>query len=115
MNILSITSLLPIPGVDNSNDFLIPLYKNLKKLFPSSNVYFIRSNKYNPFNKESLRIVRLKQYQTGEFPVKIYPYLSTYRFQNIHLILAFTLFYLNKKSIAKFLKKLIIVIFGLKN
>jgi glycosyltransferase involved in cell wall biosynthesis len=104
MNILSISGILPIPGIRKENDFLIPLFESFKKKFPDTKIFFILPNKYNPFIKETVSIIKLKKYMLNNFPVSIYPYISSFRFQNIHAILAYTSFYLNINKIRNFLK-----------
>lgn len=105
MNILSISGVLPIPGIRIENDFLIPLYDSYKKLYANDNISFILPNKSNPLNRESVKVIKHRYYSLNDFTVNIIPYLSTWRFQNLHSILAYSSFFLNKRFLKKYLKQ----------
>lgn len=104
MNILSITGILPIPGVTKSNDFLIPLYTAYKNRFPDANVFLFRLEKYVPFSRNNAKYNDLKNYELGGFPVKLLRYFSIWRHQNIHSIVSsYTAWFLNRKLISDFI------------
>lgn len=105
MNILSITGILPIPGIDRSNDFLIPLYTAYRKKYPRDNVTFIRPTSYKPFSKLNKQLNGLKSYELHGFNITLLRYFSTWRYAIIHSIIAsYTSFYFNKRKIIRFIK-----------
>ncbi|MBN2612170.1 MAG: glycosyltransferase [Bacteroidales bacterium] len=109
MNILSISSILPIPGYLRINDFVFEFYSHYKKEFKLDKIYFIHPIKYsNKFIRKILRensdnegIYQIKSYKYDNFNITIFKYLSIQRFKNLHSLLSNTLFLLNKKKIEK--------------
>jgi glycosyltransferase involved in cell wall biosynthesis len=107
MNILSISSILPVPGYRKTNDFVFEFYKHYLKKFNQDSVSFILPIKYsNRFIKRILndnskedKIRRLKQFFYNNFKVDVLTFLSTWHFANLHALLSFTLFFFNRKYI----------------
>ena len=105
MNILSITGILPIPGINRSNDFLIPLFTAYRKKYPGDNVTFIRPTPFKPFSRLNKQLNGLKSYELHGFNITLLPYFSTWRYANLHSIIAsYTSFFFNKRIIMRYLK-----------
>jgi len=105
MNILSITGILPITGIDRSNDFLIPLYTAYRKKYPGDKITFIRPTSFKPFSKLNKQLNGLRSYELNGFKITLLPYFSTWRYANLHSIIAsYTSFYFNKRKITRYLK-----------
>lgn len=106
MNILSITGILPIPGITKSNDFLIPLYSAYKDSFPGTNVFLFRLEKFVPFSPKNTKYRSLKSYELSGFPVKLLRFFSIWRHQNIHTIVSsYTAWLFNRRFIGNFIRQ----------
>ena len=111
MNILSISSILPLPGYIKINNFVFDFYDHYLKEFKSDKVFFIYPSKYS--NKlirsilqddtSALEINKLKKFHYKNHKIDIITFLSVQRFRNLHAILSNTLYSFNKR----FIKKLI--------
>ncbi|MBN1183882.1 MAG: glycosyltransferase [Bacteroidales bacterium] len=108
MRILSISSILPIPDIVGSNDFVFQTYLNYGKLYKDDLIVIIRPLKlgFNIFSiiKKRTQIQRLNKCLTKTiygFQVEIFPFYSTWRFRNIHSLITRTLYYFNKKRISR--------------
>jgi glycosyltransferase involved in cell wall biosynthesis len=105
MNILSITTILPIPEIVQTNDFLIPLYTAYRNKYPKDNVTFIKPTSFKPFSKLNKQLNGLRSYELHGFNVTLLPYFSTWRYANIHsMIASYTSFYFNRRRILRYLK-----------
>ncbi|MEN8249995.1 MAG: glycosyltransferase [Bacteroidota bacterium] len=106
MKILSISTILPIPDVFKTNDFVFQTYINYKKLYCEDHVVIIKPVKlsfhlFDILGKRT-RLQRLKkQFQLSihGFQVEIFPFLSSWGFRNLHSILTRSIFYLNRSRI----------------
>lgn len=106
MNILSIASILPIPGIINANDFVFQTYTTYRQLFPKDRIVIIKPVKINLNPIQILRrntdLSKLNKDFTRHFHnfrIEIIPFFSSWRFRNIHAILTYSIYYLNKKRI----------------
>jgi len=104
MNILSISGILPIPGINRLNDFLIHLYTAYRNIYPRDNVTFIRPIIFKPFSEWNKQLNGLKSYELHGFNITLLPYFSTWRFVNVHSIIAsYSSFYYNRRKIRRYL------------
>lgn len=109
MNILSISGILPLPGYIKINDFVFEFFDHYFKVFKNDKVFFILPVKYtnkiiknllsDDTNAEEVR--KLKKYNYNNYVINILPFLSVQRLRNLHAILSYTLYMLNKKFINK--------------
>lgn len=105
MNILSITGILPIAKIIHSNDFLIPLYTSYKNKYPKDKITFIRLKAYKPFSKLNRKLKEFRSFELHGFKVKMLSYFSTWRFPDMHSILAsYTAWFFNKRKIIRYIK-----------
>jgi glycosyltransferase involved in cell wall biosynthesis len=109
MKILSISSLLPIPGVLKSNDFVFQTYLHYLQLFKDDKVTIIRPVKidFNLFTllkrKTRLGLIgRNHILKIHGFRVIIFPYLSFWSCRNLHAILTASIFFLNRRKTRDF-------------
>lgn len=108
MNILVISTVLPIPGVRQSNDFIFQLYGNYKSLYGNDQVLVITPLKYNlnPISLlrgESIRRKLKNNYQLNlqGIQVEVFPFISAWRFRNLHAVVTRSIYYLNRRRIKK--------------
>ena len=104
INVLSLTSILPIPGIRKINDFLIPLYQEYLKITPDSKVVFLLPRTFYPFSIKRIKVLKIKKFNLEGFPVFIFPYLSFQKLRNLHALLCYTLFLFNRKAIKKLIR-----------
>jgi glycosyltransferase involved in cell wall biosynthesis len=108
MNILAISSILPVPGVIKHNDFVFQTYKYYNRLYPDDKIVIIKPVKYD-FNlahliRKTSRLARLGKDRSrtiNDFPVEIFPFLSSWGYRNLHALLTRSVLYLNRKRIKK--------------
>ncbi len=108
MNILSISSILPIPGTFKYNDFVFQTYKYHYQLYKDDKVVIIKPAKYD-FNvgriiKGATKLIKLKKNYSlsiDGFQVEIFPFLSSVGYRNMHAFLTRSIYFLNKKRIEK--------------
>ncbi len=106
MNILSISGILPVPGIVKANDFLIPLFETYRRKYPDDNIYFIKPFAYKPTLKSSRSLFRLKKYSLHGFNVVLLPYLSTWKRASLHSIISsLSSYFLNRRTIRRLLKE----------
>lgn len=106
MNILSISGILPVPGIQKANDFLIPLFKTYKNKFPDDRICFIKPFPFKPTLKSSRQLLRLKEYDLDGLRVVLIPYFSAWRLASLHSLLAsLTAYFLNRKRIRQLVKE----------
>ncbi|MBN1187063.1 MAG: glycosyltransferase family 4 protein [Bacteroidales bacterium] len=106
MNILAISSILPITPVINDNDFIYHLYKNYKNKYQDDKIVIIKPVKYD-FNiktilKGQTRLQKLDgklHWQINDFQVEIFPFYSAWTLRNLHALVSRTIFYVNRKRI----------------
>ncbi len=112
MNILAITSLLPIPGFTKTNDCVFQTYIHYRNKFQKDNIVFINTIRYNLdpikiLGKQTL-LARLKKQFSGEahgFKILIFPFFSTWGYRNIHALITRTVYYVNIRKIEALLKQ----------
>ena len=102
MNILSISSILPIPGIITTNDFVFQTYIHYKQLFKDDSIAIIKPVKLNLRPnlalKKTTRLGRLNRLFTRNingFQVEVFPFYSSWGFRNLHAIITRTVYYLN--------------------
>lgn len=106
MNILSISSILPIPDIIKHNDFVFQTYKNYNQLYANDKIVIIKPVKYD-FNlvriiRGTANLFRLKRRYSrniNNFQVEIFPFFSFWSWRNIHAILTSSIYFLNRKRI----------------
>ena len=106
MNILSISSILPIHDLLSHNDFVFQTYLHYKKQFTEDEITIIKPIKYD-FNlftilKGATRLGKLKRKYTWEikgFQVEIFPFLSSWGLRNLHSLLTRSIFIINNRRI----------------
>ena len=106
MNILSISSILPIHDLLPHNDFVFQTYLNYKKLFKEDEITIIKPIKYD-FNllsilKGATRLGKLKKKYTWEingFQVEIFPFFSSWGLRNLHSLLTRSILIINNRRI----------------
>jgi len=108
MNILVISTVLPIPGVRKINDFIFQLYGNYKSLYGDDQVLVITPLKYNlnPISLlrgESIRRKLDNNFQLNQqgIQVEIFPFISAWRSRNLHAVVSRSIYYLNRRRIKK--------------
>lgn len=111
MNILVISSILPIPSVVTINDFIFQLYGNYRNLYNEDKIIIVNPIRYD-FNlftilKGNTRWQKLKgkrQWCINDFQVEIFHFFSTWRFRNLHALVTRSIFFLNRKRIRTLFK-----------
>ena len=108
MNILVISSILPIPGIRKTNDFVFQLYGNYRKIYEKDKVVFITPLKLNLnpvslLRGESIRKKLKNNYRLRlqNFQIEVFPFISAWRYRNLHALLCRSVFYLNRRRINK--------------
>ncbi len=106
MKILSISGILPIPGLISSNDFVFHTYTHYKEIYKDDEVLIIRPTQYKTNIKKIITGKTEFNLLNGKsvlsffgMEVVIYPFLSSRRVRNFHSILAYSIFFLNRKKI----------------
>ncbi len=112
MKILSISGILPIPGLISSNDFVFQTYKHYKEIYKNDEVLIIRPTQYKTNIKKILtgktEFNLLKGRSELTFfgiTVIIFPFLSSRRVRNFHSLLAYSILFLNRSKIKQLLTK----------
>jgi glycosyltransferase involved in cell wall biosynthesis len=112
MNILNISQILPIPGFYKTNDFVFKLSDHLKSQFPEDNHVFLRplpiTNRFFRMFLQSFSIVvpgNLTKYQYGNHKATICKFFSAWRINNLHAILAYSIYWLNRGFIRSTLQE----------
>ena len=110
MKILSISGILPIPGIKSTNDFVFQTYNKYRQIFDDDTIVIIGPIKYNynPFIvvKGITMLKKIKKNFMGkidDFRVEIFPFFSTWRYSNLHALITSTIFYLNRKKLKNLL------------
>ena len=110
MKILSISTILPIPGIVPSNDFLFQIYINYRQLYKDDTIIIIHPNKVNlnlrSVIKRKMRSGKLNKVLTRniyDFQVEIFSYYSSWSLRNIHAIITSTVYLLNINRIKSLL------------
>jgi glycosyltransferase involved in cell wall biosynthesis len=106
MRILSIASILPVPGIKMGNDFVFQTYLNYKKSYPGDEIIIIKPLKIdlNPLSaiKDKISGKKPKVYETkfiNGFRVEVLPFLSWWTFHDMHSLLSRTIYYFNRRRI----------------
>jgi glycosyltransferase involved in cell wall biosynthesis len=112
MKILSISGILPIPGLIGSNDFVFQTYRHYQDLYKEDEVFIIRPTQYKTNIKKILtgktefNLLKGKSVLTFfGITVAIFPFLSSRRFRNLYAILAYSILILNRKKLQLLLNK----------
>jgi teichuronic acid biosynthesis glycosyltransferase TuaC len=102
MNILSISMILPLPGFRSANDFVFQTYIHFKHQYENDTVVIIKPvkldlNLVSLFKKEtSLKKIKKSGIRKIHgFRTEILPFLSSWRFRNIHAVISSSLYYLH--------------------
>jgi len=108
MNILSITGILPIPGVLTHNDFVFHIYKIYRDKYTEDSVEIIRTTQYKTNIKKIIRsqtdldILKKKyEWDIFGFRVTIFPFYSMRRLRNTNALSSFSAYFLNRKRLQK--------------
>ena len=112
MNILVISSILPVTPEFNDNDFIFHLYGNYRDLYKDDRIVIIKPVKYD-FNIRTIirgktRLQKLKgklHWQVENFQVEIFPYFAAWTLRNLHALVSRTAFIVNQKRISNLIKK----------
>ena len=111
MKILSISSILPVPGITRENSFVFDTYKYLLQGYPQDQVRIIKPFRLNTNPKTLLdgsnpykRLRKGRHFEIEGFPVETMPFLSAWRQRNIHAFFCHSLFLFNRKRIRRLLK-----------
>lgn len=106
MSILSISSILPVPGLATANDFVVQTYTHYLKRYPEEQVIIIRPVRINlnpltMFRKGDTlnRIRKLRSYELKGFRVEVLPFISAWRARNLHAFVSRTLFRFNRRRL----------------
>jgi len=108
MNILCISSILPIPDKIPHNDFVFHIYIHYRKQFPEDQIVIIKPIKFD-FNllsilKGTTRLSKLKRqrrWEIHDFRIEIFPFFSTYSLRGLHAIITRSIFWINRKRIRR--------------
>ncbi len=107
MKILSISSILPIPGFINTNDFVLKTYNQYRQLYDMDQIVIIKPVKYdiNPLKilKKKTLLYKLKKdfrHEINGFRVEILPFFSSWSMRNLHAIITNTVYYLNTRLLS---------------
>jgi glycosyltransferase involved in cell wall biosynthesis len=110
MKILSISGILPIPGLITSNDFVVQTYRTYTKLYPEDQVTIIRPTQYKTNlkkiitrNTEFDKLNKKFEWNIDGLRVFILPFFSARRFRNIQGLITHSIYLLNRKKIAAIL------------
>lgn len=108
MKILVISSILPLPGLRNTNDFIFQIYNNYRRQFPGDTIVIATPVKFdlNPINTWKRRTLRggIKKPLRSEldgFQVEILSFLSAWRFRNLHALITRSVYYFNMRRIRR--------------
>lgn len=107
MNILAISSILPIPEVIKENDFIFETYSAYQKLYGNDKIIIIKPVKINlnPVTflkgKTRLRRIEKRSWSIKNFDVEIYPFFSAWGLRNTHSIITRSIYFINRKRIRK--------------
>jgi glycosyltransferase involved in cell wall biosynthesis len=106
IKILSISGILPIPGLITSNDFVFQTYRTYTKLYPEDKVTIIRPTQYKTNlkkiitrNTEFDKLNKKFEWNVDGLRVFILPFFSARRFRNIQGLIPHTIYLLNRKKI----------------
>jgi len=106
MNILSISSILPIPGIRVTNDFVFQTYINYRENHPDDTVVILKPVRYslNPLAilKGTTRLSKYKRQYRREvhgFHVEIIPFFSAWKAAGLHSIVTRSIYWLNRRRI----------------
>jgi teichuronic acid biosynthesis glycosyltransferase TuaC len=106
MKILSISGILPIPGLITSNDFVVQTYKTYARLFPEDRITIIRPTQYKTNlrkiitrNTEFDKLNKKFEWNIDGLRVFILPFFSARRFRNIQGLITHSIYLLNRKKI----------------
>lgn len=106
MIILSISSILPVPGLSKENDFVIETYSNYLKKNPDHSVTIIKPVRINlnPLryfrnNNHLKQIRKLHSYDIKGLHVEVLPFISAWRMRNLHALVSRTIYTLNAKRL----------------
>jgi glycosyltransferase involved in cell wall biosynthesis len=112
IKILSISGILPIPGLITSNDFVFHTYKTYARLFPEDRVIIIRPTQYKTNikkiitrNTEFDKLNKKFEWNIDGLRVFILPFFSARRFRNIQGLITHTIYLLNRKKIEAILSE----------
>jgi glycosyltransferase involved in cell wall biosynthesis len=107
MRILSVATILPVPGIIKNNDFVFQTYITYKKLYAEDTIVIIKPIKYNFKLSEILKRTTYRAKLKGvfnreihNFQVVILPFFSTWNFRNIHALVTNSIYFLHRKKLA---------------
>lgn len=106
MNILSISGILPIPGILSGNDFVFHTWNHYRNLYKEDHVVIIRPTQYKTNIKQILtrstefkKLKGKRSHVIYDIRTEIFPFFSARRFRNLHALLSYSIFLLNRRKI----------------
>jgi glycosyltransferase involved in cell wall biosynthesis len=112
LNILSIAGILPIPGLISSNDFVFYTYISYHEQFNDDLIHIIRPTQYKTNIRKILRketefnkLQHKRSWNFYGFPVEIFPFFSSRKARDLHAILSYTIFILNRRKLDTLIKE----------
>lgn len=111
MKILSISKILPVPKIIKQNDFVLKFYSVYTKLYPEDHILIFRPSAYSNkvldlFNKKNVRfydLIKNPIFKLGNFTVHILPHFSAFKWPNFHVLVAYSIYFLNRQKIKRIL------------
>jgi len=110
MKILSVSGILPVPGLIVSNDFVFETARSYLRQFPSDEITIIRPTQYKTnirkilTGKTDLKLIgRKDKLDIYNFSVWVFSFLSARKVRDLHALLAFTIILFNRRKIKKIL------------
>jgi len=111
VKILVISSILPIPGVIEDNDFIYHLYSHFRDQNKDDEIVIVKPVKYD-FNirtilrgKTRLQMLRGKrEWEVKGFKVLIFPFFSAWTIRNLHALASRSIYFLNRRRISTLMK-----------
>jgi len=108
MAILVISHILPIPGIRKTNDFIFQAYSSYRNQFPEEEIVILTPVNYGWNFLKIIKGKSLKRRLNNRFSmelkgfqVEILPFLSTWRFRNVHAFITRSVYYLNRRRIQR--------------
>lgn len=107
MNVLVISSILPVPGYIANNDYVPVLNNSILKANKNIVFTYVRPSPYLPFLRtgkwyKRWQVCRLKKYKSGNIIVNILPYVAVASNSLMFLLSSFLLVFTNRKRLKKF-------------
>jgi teichuronic acid biosynthesis glycosyltransferase TuaC len=106
MNILCISSILPVPGIIPHNDFVFQYYLHYREIYDSDRIVIIKPIKIDLNLLHALKgegqLRKLRRKYSRDihgFRVEIFPFISSWGLRNLHALLTSSIYFLNRRRI----------------